>query len=92
MKTKISTLSEERKEDLDALCSYIMEMEYDDVVTCLSGEPLYVEEGILTEEQADLLQGMSDEDQQALVDKCCENNAFRHVYALAWRLWKDVLA
>jgi len=89
-------VNKELRQDLEGLTGYIFENEFEDMVYCLINEPLYVEEGIITEENSERLTELNLGDQKEfriasdIVEKCCENLNNRHIYALAYRLWKNL--
>ena len=90
-------LAKELREDIDGLTGYIFEHELEDFVECLLSEPLYLEEGILSEEEIEELDslrwGVSSEGERAmeLVIKASLNPNCRHIYALAYRIWYNML-
>jgi hypothetical protein len=81
-------MNKKLREDLDGLCSYIFEHEFEDFVECLCNEPLYLEEGIITEAEAEELCDCSARRVEEITDKAAENTECCHAYALAHRLWK----
>ena len=73
-------------EDLFGLCSGVMAYERDDFITVLLNEPLYVEEGIITEKEVEELTTVPEKRAREIVDKAAKNPEMAHVYALAYRL------
>ena len=83
----------ECREDLIGLTGYIFEMEYKDMIQQLVDEPSYLEEGVITQEELDELESLrwSDDRIEQIVIKACLNQNNLHVYALAYRIWKELL-
>jgi len=83
----------ECKKDLEGLVNYVVEMEYRDMIQQLMDEPSYLEEGVITEAEFKELENLrwSDNRVEEIVDKCCLNPNNLHVYALACRVWKELL-
>jgi len=84
---------EETKEDLIGLTGYIFEMEYEDMFQQLIDEPSYLEEGIITQKEYDELENLpqSDDRVEEIVIKSCLDSNNLHIYALAYRVWHNLI-
>jgi hypothetical protein len=76
-------------EDLKELCSYIFETEREDVIYILTNEGYVIEEEIISVKDAESLSEMSEEEQDEVLEKCCMNPKFNHVYARALRVFNQ---
>ncbi|MHA2022804.1 MAG: hypothetical protein ACTSWQ_03995 [Candidatus Thorarchaeota archaeon] len=77
------------QEDIIGLTGYILETELRDMIEVLEVEPLYVEEEIITQEEANELDPRDEERMMEIVNKACDNPLNLHIYALAHRIRKE---
>ena len=87
------TMTEDQKKDLVGLVDYATEMNYEDMVQQLCDEPLYLEEGVVSEEEIMAIKNLSINSARLLeiVIKASMNPNNLHVYALAYRVWQTIL-
>jgi hypothetical protein len=89
-------MNSDLKEDVIGLTGYIFEHELEDMIEQFYEEPSYVEEGIISEEEADFLSECTMRNAEEsnkvmkIVDKACDNPLNLHVYALAHRIFKRI--
>ena len=85
------------REDIEGLTGYVFETELENFLGCLLQEPLYIEEGIITEEDHNKLcefyENVVDSEDaiMEIVNKACENKNNTHIYALAHRIHMELL-